>query len=127
MTHHAVAPLAMPVVLVVRREPAGGSCRPYLCQVGRTVPCCRASRHACRTGAEGSWTWGPLPLGHMTDRWRQADPTFRTGFQQPVRDHSQHRTNATHREHHPLARADLAVNATATVSRAGRHRALRRH
>ncbi|RWW57075.1 hypothetical protein BHE74_00036148 [Ensete ventricosum] len=76
---------------------------------------------------EGSWTWGPLPLGHMTDRWRQADPTFRTGFQQPVRDHSQHRTNPTHREHHPLARADLAVNATATVSRAGRHRALRRH
>ncbi|RWV76769.1 hypothetical protein GW17_00062514, partial [Ensete ventricosum] len=51
MTHHAVAPLAMPVVLVVRREPAGGSCRPYLCQVGRTVPCCRACRHACRTGA----------------------------------------------------------------------------
>ncbi|RRT35036.1 hypothetical protein B296_00038672, partial [Ensete ventricosum] len=48
MTHYAVAPLAMPVVLVVRCAPAGGSCRPYLCQVGRTVPCCRASRHACR-------------------------------------------------------------------------------
>ncbi|RZR76354.1 hypothetical protein BHM03_00001087 [Ensete ventricosum] len=28
MTHHAVAPLAMPVVLVVRRAPAGGGCRP---------------------------------------------------------------------------------------------------
>ncbi|RZS07866.1 hypothetical protein BHM03_00038766 [Ensete ventricosum] len=52
MTHHAAAPLAMPVVLVVRRAPAGGGCRPYLCQVGRTAPCCRASRHACRTGGE---------------------------------------------------------------------------
>ncbi|RWV82430.1 hypothetical protein GW17_00056072, partial [Ensete ventricosum] len=52
MTHHAAAPLAMPAVLVVRRAPAGGGCRPYLCQVGRTVPCCRASRHACRTGGE---------------------------------------------------------------------------
>ncbi|RZR76734.1 hypothetical protein BHM03_00001614 [Ensete ventricosum] len=52
MTHHAAAPFAMPVVLVVRRAPAGGGCRPYLCQVGRTVPCYRASRHACRTGDE---------------------------------------------------------------------------
>ncbi|RWW33698.1 hypothetical protein GW17_00001568 [Ensete ventricosum] len=52
MTHHAAAPLAMPIVLVVRRAPAGGGCRPYLCQVGRTVPCCRASHHACRTGGE---------------------------------------------------------------------------
>ncbi|RRT39309.1 hypothetical protein B296_00057878, partial [Ensete ventricosum] len=52
MTHHAAAPFAMPAVLVVRRAPAGGGCRPYLCQVGRTVPCCRASRHACRTDGE---------------------------------------------------------------------------
>ncbi|RRT65743.1 hypothetical protein B296_00001128 [Ensete ventricosum] len=27
----------MPVVLVVRRAPAGGGCRPYLCQVGCTA------------------------------------------------------------------------------------------
>ncbi|RZS11225.1 hypothetical protein BHM03_00042541 [Ensete ventricosum] len=38
MTHHAVAPLAMPAVLVVRRAPAGRGCRPYLCQVGCTAP-----------------------------------------------------------------------------------------
>ncbi|RWW86046.1 hypothetical protein BHE74_00005231 [Ensete ventricosum] len=38
ITHHAVAPLAMPAVLVVRRAPAGGGCRPYLCQVGCTTP-----------------------------------------------------------------------------------------
>ncbi|RWW16391.1 hypothetical protein GW17_00019730, partial [Ensete ventricosum] len=52
MTHHAAAPLAMPVVLVVRRAPAGVGCRPYPCQVGRTATCCRTSRHACRTGGE---------------------------------------------------------------------------
>ncbi|RWV88012.1 hypothetical protein GW17_00049940, partial [Ensete ventricosum] len=38
MTHHAAAPLAMPVVLVVRCAPAGRGCRPYLCQVGCTAP-----------------------------------------------------------------------------------------
>ncbi|RWW06744.1 hypothetical protein GW17_00029899, partial [Ensete ventricosum] len=38
ITHHAAAPLAMPAVLVVRRAPAGGGCRPYLCQVGCTTP-----------------------------------------------------------------------------------------
>ncbi|RWV94389.1 hypothetical protein GW17_00043077 [Ensete ventricosum] len=49
MTHYATVPLAMPAVLVVRRAPAGRGCRPYLCQVDCTTPCCRASRHACRT------------------------------------------------------------------------------
>ncbi|RWW70689.1 hypothetical protein BHE74_00021614 [Ensete ventricosum] len=38
MTHHAVAPLAIPGVLAVTRAPAGGGCRPYLCQVGCTAP-----------------------------------------------------------------------------------------
>ncbi|RWW26145.1 hypothetical protein GW17_00009495 [Ensete ventricosum] len=52
MTHHAAAPLAMPVVLAVRCAPAGVGCRPYLCQVGRTATSSRTSRHACRTGGE---------------------------------------------------------------------------